>query len=283
MKLSSTAIILIALVVVVIIAIVIGAVRFKIKAAAAVGKSMSSSDSDTRHSVSTPQQKKPNLTETPRGKYEVQRGQKVEVAPPQAVPEAKPEDFQRHKAMAGKAESLSELQRKIRSHANFRETESIHAAEQPAQPRTEVKAEPKQRIAVEIVHVDSLADLFSVKEDVEAEYGVTQEEMSKMVAQYKKSKEYVERALPVSRYFNIDTYNESRQTLRESAKNMGVNHASKRGQITSTIYKKYGKNFTKSSKQPTGDVMSSIVGNSQHREHLAKDRGSRNHGHLEAY
>jgi ribosomal protein L23 len=289
MKISPTALILIAVAVVVLIVIVIGAVRFKISASAAIGKSMSSASPDSRHSVNGAAQPNAGAPASSQKVATPNRGVPQKEVPPQPKVEvqAGPE-FPRHKAMAGKAESLADLQQRIRSNANFKNTDGeTPRAQEKKEVRAPAVAQPipqqqiQQKTSVKTVHVSSVAELFSVKEDVEAEFGVTPEEMGAMVAQYKKSREYVERALPVSRYFSIDTYNESRQTLRESAKVMGVNHATKRGQITGAIYKKYGKNFTKSRHQATGDVMSSVVGNAEHREHLAKDRGSRAQGHLE--
>lgn len=275
MKINTTALVLIAVAVVVVIVIVIGAVRFRIQATAQVGRSPSPTDSHSRHSVSAPRAK---------SEYELVRGPKVETEAPAQTAEASQNQpgFPRYEAAAGKADSLATMQQKIRSHAQFRDLE------EPKQEKTVVANPVTQNktvvsnTLVESIKVASIAELFSPKQDVEAEFGVTEEEVQKMVAQYKASHEFKERALPVSRYFNMENYTESRQVLRESAKNLNKNHASKRGQITNAIYKKYGRSFAAPTKvQNNPDVMSAVVGNAQHRELMAEQKGSRNLGKLE--
>jgi len=254
MKLDSTVTILIVVAVIILIVLVLGIVRFKVAATAAVGRSPSPQETH-RHQAHAPAVAAPNT----KAEYETVHGPEVKAAAPVVA-----QDLNRHKAKAGKPQSIEVLQQQIRGNSNFKQ-ESRVIVEQDSRP---------------LVHTPSIAELFSIKEDVEAEFGVTEAEMAVLVEKYKKSKEFVDRPLPVSRHFNIEDYKESRVTLRQSAKNLGINHASKRGQITKAIYKTYGKHFSDKKVQATPEVFSKTVGNAEHRAHREAQKDSRAQGHL---
>lgn len=133
----------------------------------------------------------------------------------------------------------------------------------------------------ETVFVESVAELFSAKEDIEAELGVTQEEFDKMVEARKKSKEVSERPVPVSRYFNLDKYTESRQTLKASAINAGMVDASKRGKIVASIYRKYGNKLGPRSYKSNANVMAALDTEEDSARVIAEANADRSHGHLE--
>lgn len=93
------------------------------------------------------------------------------------------------------------------------------------------------------VDVSSIAELYSPKEDMLAEYGVTQDEFNRLVTEAKNKSEPKERAIPSNRHFNVKSYNQSKLVARESVRNQLENHGSKRGTLVDTIYKTHGKRF----------------------------------------
>jgi hypothetical protein len=215
--------------------------------------------------------------------YKVMTGKPVE--PPQA--EAAPSQeqaprvpvnaaFPRNLAKAGKPVNTEALRKMVAEVS--REAQAKVSAEEDVSKRGDLKVESAQ---AETIVVDTMADLYSPKEDLVAEYGVDEETLQKMVSSYRKNREYKERKIPVNRNFDIDKYNASKDTLRASAANMGVTYGSKRGQITGAIYKKYGKNFTKQSSQPAGDVPSLVSSPTLHAEQMRLSQARRNPGHLE--
>lgn len=161
------------------------------------------------------------------------------------------------------------------THSHSSHSHSTHSDSSKSQSRHE-----SENAMQETIYVQSIAELYSPKEDIEAELGVTQEELDVMVQNYKKSHEYRERRVPVSRYFSLDAYNGSKDVLRASAVNLGQNHASKRGKITEAVYRKYGKNFTTQRSQPQGDVMSLTSTPELHAQQVASEKGKRNPGKL---
>jgi hypothetical protein len=162
-------------------------------------------------------------------------------------------------------------------HSNRSHSSDSHSHSSDSKSHSRHESETSMQ---ETVYVESIAELYSPKEDIEAELGVTEEELQKMVQSYKKSHEYRERRVPVSRYFSLGAYNESKAVLRASAVNVGQNHASKRGKITEAVYKKYGKNFTTQRSQPQGDVMSLTSTPELHARQMELEKSRRNPGHL---
>lgn len=131
----------------------------------------------------------------------------------------------------------------------------------------------------EKVYVESMAELFSPKNDLETEFGVTQDEFDKLVSNYKKTREFKERKLPVNKHFNMKDYNNVKNVMRESATNIGINHASKRGTITESIYKAHGKNFLKQKISNVGDNISLVSNPIMSKDERERSK-LRNNGHL---
>jgi len=126
----------------------------------------------------------------------------------------------------------------------------------------------------EVVFVRNIAELFSPKEDIQAEYGVSDEQLAHMVSTFKQGKEYKERKLPINRHFDMDKYKQATQTIRESSIPQ-KGHGSKKGTIVGSIYRKYGKNFIAENHQGAnkGDVMASITQQTQHERVMRNTQG----------
>jgi hypothetical protein len=126
-----------------------------------------------------------------------------------------------------------------------------------------------------------MADLFSPKQNIEQEYGVTEDKLAEMVSTFKQGKEYKERKLPINRHFDMDRYRRSTQTIRESSIPQ-KGHGSKKGTIVGAIYRKYGKNFTSQSiqGQNRGDIMASITQQEQHERVVQNTQGKSSRGIL---
>lgn len=202
-------------------------------------------------------------------KYTVTKGQLVgdgagEVRNPAPQVQAQQQEFPRHAAQAGN---------KMEEH-RFMAHNPKPTAEKES--RVEVKAD-----SARTVMVGRLADLFSVKRSIEEEFGVSEEEMEKMVAAHRKKSEYRERRLPVNQHFNLDDYKDSKKVIRESANAGATFKGSKRGAITGDVYKTYGKNAVRARNASNADVMSMSVEADAHEAHLAKVRERRATGHLE--
>lgn len=227
------------------------------------GHSSSESSSSRSHSHSHSS----DSSSSGRSRYRVEKGNAVEQSEASAQPKTEVKapagefEFPRHEAKAGR--------------------------KQVEEPSRGTKFETKAPViqgnshASETIFVRSIADLFSPKEDVLAEFGVTPEEMDKLVEAHKKKQEPKERKLPINKNFNIESYNKSKDILRASSVNSTHTGGSKRGQITKSIYQKYGKNFTSSRQvQATGDVMATIPTAKQHEEAVARQNLRRNPGEL---
>lgn len=288
-KLNSLTLILGVIVVIIIICLIVGIVRRKAhidKESADRSSSASDSSSSSSESSGSSSSSASRSRSHPRHRartaarpsnYRVMNGRPVDASQVKAnasrpqAPVAE-EQFPRVIAKAGK-ESYAETMDKVLGH----EARSNRSS---SDRRSNVSVSSAN---IETVEVQSIADLFSPKEDIEADLGVDQETLDMLVQQYKDGKEYKERKLPVNRHFNMDSYKASKASLRESAINVNNGNGSKRGQITSAIYKKYGKNFTTKKSQNVGDVMSTISSDQQHRDNLESQKGRRNPGHLEVH
>jgi len=201
-------------------------------------------------------------------RYTVTKGKLMEDEPqvqataPQV--QAQQPEFPRHAAQAGNR----------KDEQRFLAQQSSRAA--AVENRFEVTAESSR-----VVNVARVADLFSVKRNIAAELGVSEEEENKMVEAYKKKSEYRERRLPVNQHFNLDDYKDSKKVMRESANASVSFKGSKRGTITGEVYKTYGKNATRNRNASNADVMSMEVDADRHEAHLAKIRERRANGFLE--
>jgi hypothetical protein len=133
----------------------------------------------------------------------------------------------------------------------------------------------------ERIYVKSMAELFSPKENIQAEYGVSEQQLAEMVSTFKKGKEYKERKLPINRHFDMNKYEQANQTIRESSIPQ-KGHGSKKGTIVGSIYRKYGKNFTNQSVhgQNRGDIMASITQQEQHERVVRNTQGKSSRGIL---
>lgn len=245
-------------------------------------RSASGSYSDNSHSVSGSGTADAHrfAVHAPRGqaRYTVTKGKLAEETPEvqaQAPPaQGQQQEFPRHAAQAG---NRTREQRILAQQVADSRIE-VQAASQPQEQSERFEATAD---SATVVTVERLADLFSVKRNVEAELGVSEEEMQKMVAAYQKKSEYRERRLPVNQHFNLDDYKDSKRVMRESANTAANFQGTKRGTITNAIYKKYGKNFTKQGNGSNADVMSMDVDADRHEAHLAKVRERRANGYLE--
>lgn len=143
----------------------------------------------------------------------------------------------------------------------------VVAAPQP------VVAAPQSKKSGETVFVRNMAELFSPKEDVEAELGVSQETLNLMVAEYKKTKEYKERKLPINRHFDMDKYTQATQTIRQSSIPQKA-HGDKKGKIVSSIYKKYGKHFaSQKSHGVNPEIKATLTTQTQHQQAVRNAQG----------
>lgn len=257
------ALVVIILVIIVLIAIVCVAIRRKDRdSRSQSSESQSTQSNSSSSSGSRWETRAPNQNDHPSDNYVVMTGkpsqpQQAAQAPQQRVPVNAA--FPRHAAKAGKKDFSAQIQNSIQQ-------QQQHIAVETGKEET--------------IYVESMADLYSPKQDLMAELGVDKETLDKMVQSYKKNHEYKERKLPVSRYFNVESYNDSKAVLRESAINLGRNVGSKRGKITGSIYKKYGKNVTKAHVTFPGEVSSLIPNSEAHALEIQKSQGRRNQGTL---
>jgi hypothetical protein len=165
----------------------------------------------------------------------------------------------------------------------------VQAPQQPKIPvRQEVKQEqPKQEVRqeepkkqVETVFVRNIAELFSPKENIEEELGVSEEQLQRMVAEYKKTKEHVERKLPINRHFDMDKYTQATRVIRESSVPQ-KGHGDKKGKIVTSIYKKYGKHFTTQKMQGVKpEVKATTTTPEQHQQAVRNAQGKSSKGKL---
>lgn len=185
--------------------------------------------------------------------------------------------FPRHPAQAGKKtgeEVMAEMNKEKGEEENVQDNEvqdEVKPNVQKARARTAQIAETAPQ---EVIYVESIAELFSPKEDIERDFGVNREEFDKMVQTYRKNHEYKERKLPVSRNFNIDMYNNSKQELRSSAVNVGKSYGSKRGQIMKDVWRKHAATLSVKKSKPQGDVMS-LIPNQESVERVRNERKER--------
>lgn len=172
-------------------------------------------------------------------------------------------EFPRMEAMAGRKD--------------IQETEKVKPQiaqkVQMAPSRVQPKIEVKQEKPMETVFVRNMAELFSPKEDIEEELGITQEHLNQMVAEYKKTKEYKERKLPINRHFDMDKYTQATQTIRQSSVPQ-KSHGDKKGKIVSSIYKKYGKHFTSQKAQGVNpEIKATLTTPDQHQQAVRNAQG----------
>lgn len=156
-------------------------------------------------------------------------------------------------------------------------------------PRHEAKGVLKQHSSQVVqnakpVSVSTIADLFSPKIDYVSEYGVTKEELEKMVEEYSESREYKERALPINKNFSLDKYTSVQDSMRQSMRRTGEMHGDKKGIIMTEIYKKFGKESLKP-KGPVlyGGVDALNISHKQHEEAKVHAKGKSSTGNLVAY
>lgn len=214
-------------------------------------------------------------------KYEVMRGRPVEVqVPVQAAQPVPPAQIPEHEFPRNKAQNSRQgYQERQASHPrvqvhqprvkvnqpaeNPSQNDLINRTHQPHANVSQTAPEVQERVQVqagETIFVRNIAELFSPKEDIEADLGVTQDQLDHMVSAYKKTREHKERPLPMNKHFSVEGYNESKNTIRNSALNAVGTFGSKRGTIVKEIYRKYGKNFAKQpvQSQNSASVMASI-------------------------
>lgn len=173
-----------------------------------------------------------------------------------------------------------EQQARIRNQVLQTQNSTVASNSTPA-PRPQQNLSVQVPAGIETIYVRNLAEAFSPKEDIEAEFGVNEDELQSMVEAYKKRTEPKERKLPINKHFNMDSYNNSKNTIRQSAMNMRGNTGEKRGQITKNIYKTYGKNFIKQpNRQQQGDVMAAVVTSEQHKQNMVDQKRRNNPGSL---
>lgn len=169
--------------------------------------------------------------------YKVTRGQSSIVGEERNVVQ----NFPRHEAMASKPKSEIIQTKKNSKNINNNISNQVSNNSQH----------------FETIEVSSVADLFSPKVNYEKEYGVTEDELQELVKDYEKKKEYKERRLPINKNFRLDAQQEAERTIRNSYIPDNTK-GSKRGTITASIYKKFGKNFIKQAKTPNGEVNSLV-------------------------
>lgn len=280
MKMDLLKIAVIAIIVVVVIAVIAMVWAMMRKSGDSRSSSSNSSQSSQNSSGSSSSNGHRFHAHAPRGqsRYTVTKGKLVEeqqevhaAAPAQ---QAQAQEFPRHAAQAGNR--VSEHRAMAQEASRFQVQAPVQTQSQESSQRFEVMSEGARSVTVERV-----ADLFSVRRNVEAELGVTEEEMDRMVAAYRKKSEYRERRLPVNQHFNLDDYKDSKKVMRESANVGATFKGSKRGTITGEVYKVYGKNATKNRVASNADVMSMEVDADRHEAHLAKIRERRANGYLE--
>lgn len=242
------------------------------------GSRSASSSSDSRSSSS-------DSRSPGRSRYRVEKGNPIEQtqAPVQPKTEVQASngsaqfDFPRHEAKANRR-----VPTKVEDWGTQFETEAPR--QDQAKINNQAIANNPIRTKVqnfETIHVRHISELFSPKEDTLDEFGVTPQEMEKMVEAYKKKQVSKEPKLPINKNFNLESYNKSKETLRASSIHGNATGGSKRGQITKSIYKKYGKNFaSKQSAQAAPDVMASIPNAKQHEEAKERQNLRRNPGQL---
>lgn len=181
-----------------------------------------------------------------------------------------PPEFPRMEAMAGRKD-IQETE-KVKPQIS----QKVQAAPSRPQPKIEVKQEKP----VETVFVRNMAELFSPKEDVEEELGIPQERLDQMVAEYKKTKEYKERKLPINRHFDMDKYTQATQTIRQSSVPQ-KSHGDKKGKIVSSIYKKYGKHFTSQKAQGVNpEIKATLTTPDQHQQAVRNAQGKSSQARL---
>lgn len=139
---------------------------------------------------------------------------------------------------------------------------------------------------IETVYVRHIAELFSPKEDVLGEFGVTPEQLNEMVSNQRQRMVHQERKLPINRHFNMDNYKASKETIRRSSI-PEKGHGSKKGKITQQIYKQYGRNFTSMSvdgkrgaKGSHANVMAKNVAPEQHQQAVQASAGRSSQAYL---
>ena len=146
------------------------------------------------------------------------------------------------------------------------------------QKKTQASARPQVKSQnafadAEVVEVQSSLDLFSPKEDILAELGMTQEELDEELAKYKAEHEYKERRLPVNKNFNMEDYKESRKVLREAPKNDMISMAgSKRDELQRDLLKKQA--LATLRKRDTSFGISTTFAEKSHNPPMPARRGS---------
>lgn len=181
--------------------------------------------------------------------------------------------------------------------ANGNQTNSIQNANNQGFPRHAVQAsnksnsnfkvenssKPKHTVKLNhennTVHVDRIANLFSVKDNFLQDYNVTKEEMDALVEKYKASKEYKERRVPINKNFDLQEYNNARGTIRDSTYHN--KSGSKKGNIMVEVWKTYGKTLTKK-QRPTasGNVDALGVSEKDHANAIQRSKARSNMGTL---
>lgn len=72
------------------------------------------------------------------------------------------------------------------------------------------------------VEVESMADMFSPKDNTLDELGMTEAELEEELKKYEKKRAYKQRRLPVNKNFSMTDYRQARSFTRESIKNQEV-------------------------------------------------------------
>ena len=103
--------------------------------------------------------------------------------------------------------------------------------------RTPKRSSKPEEPQLPLYTVDTHWDLFSTKEDTMKLYGVSQQELDKLVEQYRKDQKYEIEAAPTTLTFNLDKWERATDAMQDSMRNVVVQSKPYEDGLVDMLYK----------------------------------------------